>query len=193
MGMCKGCGEVFGAIEMKDGYCKDCWPKFVKENTEKPRNNSQYYDAILGERNRIYYKNKFDKFDETESGLNASWNWPAFFFSALWSLYRKMYGWFFVFWGITMVSNMLDNSGSPELSAIVLIVPTILFAIFANSLYHKKITKIIEKAKNEISDENKLVEYLKYKGGVNIWAPLILVIIPIVGILLAVIIPKLAN
>lgn len=26
MGTCKGCGEVFGVLEMRDGYCNNCIP-----------------------------------------------------------------------------------------------------------------------------------------------------------------------
>ena len=40
MGMCKGCDKVFSALEMKDGYCKDCLPieiekKQTDQKTEK--------------------------------------------------------------------------------------------------------------------------------------------------------------
>ena len=35
MGMCKGCSEVFSALDMKDGYCKSCQSigieKFIEE------------------------------------------------------------------------------------------------------------------------------------------------------------------
>jgi hypothetical protein len=63
------------------------------------------YEAILGEKSRIYYLKKFERFDQQGLGLKASWNWPAFFFGGSWALYRKMYGWFFAFWGITFFST----------------------------------------------------------------------------------------
>jgi len=31
MGMCKGCGVVYSALIMKDGYCKDCKPDLFSE------------------------------------------------------------------------------------------------------------------------------------------------------------------
>lgn len=31
MGMCKGCGVVYSALIMKDGYCKDCKPELFSE------------------------------------------------------------------------------------------------------------------------------------------------------------------
>ena len=50
----------------------------------------QYYEAILGEKNRIYYQTKFDKFDKNGGGIITSWNWAALFFTGTWALYRKM-------------------------------------------------------------------------------------------------------
>ncbi|RZV18663.1 hypothetical protein [Aliarcobacter butzleri] len=38
MGMCKGCGIVFNANDMKDGYCKSCKPEFfTKEYDEEQK------------------------------------------------------------------------------------------------------------------------------------------------------------
>ena len=153
----------------------------------------QLYEAILGEKNRIYYQTKFDQFDKKGGGIIASWNWPALLLTGIWALYRKMYGWFFLFWGLATISNILEKSGASGLSAIILGVPAILFAIFSNSLYHKKVIKKIAKAKNDIDDESKLLEYLKYKGGVNTWVIWVFGAIPVIGILAAILIPMFAG
>ncbi|WP_323588120.1 hypothetical protein [Aliarcobacter butzleri] len=34
MGMCKGCGVVYSALVMKDGYCRDCKPMWFDESGE---------------------------------------------------------------------------------------------------------------------------------------------------------------
>ena len=104
-----------------------------------------------------------------------------------------MYDWFFLLWGLSVVSGMLDRYGSPGLSAIIFVVPAILFAIFSNSLYHRKITKKIEKAKKEIDDESKILEYLEYKGGVNTWVIWVCVAIPVLGILASILLPLFAG
>ena len=49
------------------------------------------YAAVIGEKNTVYYLEKFQRFDQQESGLKASWNWSTFLFSGLWLLYRKIY------------------------------------------------------------------------------------------------------
>ena len=147
------------------------------------------YEAILGEKNRIYYLTKFEQFDQQGLGLKASWNWPAFLFGGLWALYRKMYGWFFAFLGIAILSNIFEKAGSPALGALVFFGPWIAFTIFANSLYHGIVKKKIEAAGLTVTDRSKLPEFLRYKGGVHTWVIWVFGLLPFVGILAAILIP----
>jgi len=80
-----------------------------------------------------------------------------------------MYGWFFALWGVAILSNLFEQAGSPGLSIIILLVTQIAFAIYANSLYHNSIKKKIAAAQLSIKEEPKLLEYLRYKGGVHTW------------------------
>ncbi len=147
------------------------------------------YEAILGEKNRIYYQTKFEQFDEKGPGIKASWNWPAFFVSGVWALYRKMYGWFFLLLGIGLMSDILERAGAPGLSLVVIVIPWVAFAIFANSFYQRNLAKKIAKAKMTIDDENKLIEHLRHKGGVHTWVIWVVVGIPVIGIIAAMLIP----
>lgn len=153
----------------------------------------QLYEVLLSNKNKIYYQTKFEQFDRKGPGLKASWNWPAFFIGGVWALYRKMYGWFFILLGVVFVSNVLEKAGAPRLSAVVVIIPWIAFAIFANSLYQNNLKKKIAEAKITIEDENKLIEYLRYKGGVHTWVIWVFGGIPVIGILAAILIPMLAG
>lgn len=127
------------------------------------------YEAFLGDKNRIYYLAKFDRFDKQGLGLKASWNWPAFFFIGFWALYRKMYGWFFAYLGISMFLQISMKNGYPGLGALISIVSWIAFAILANSFYHNSVKKKIAVAQFTFKDESKLLEFLRYKGGVHTW------------------------
>jgi len=151
------------------------------------------YEALLGNKNKFYYLTKFEQFDRKGPGLKASWNWPAFFVVGVWALYRKMYGWFFILWGVVAVSNALEKAGAPELGAAVIIIPWIAFATFANSLYQNNLKKKIAVAKITIEDENKLIEYLRNKGGVHTWVIWVFGGISVVGILAAILIPMLVR
>ena len=49
MGMCKKCGEVFPALEMEQGYCKNCiTPELIEKDKNKPKkkNNSGLFSKI---------------------------------------------------------------------------------------------------------------------------------------------------
>ena len=144
------------------------------------------YRAILGEKNCIYYLTKFESFDQQGSGLKVGWNWPALLCGGIWALYRKMYGWFFAFWGIAFASNLFEKAGSPGLAALVFFVPWIAFTIYADSLYHSNIRKKIAAAQLFIQDESKLLEYLHQKGGVQTWAIWVFGAVPVLGIVVAV-------
>ena len=146
------------------------------------------YEATLGEKNYTYYLKKFEKFDQQPPGLKASWNWSAFLCSGLWALYRKMYGWFFIFCGVSLLSNVLEKAGIAGLGTLILLALWIFFTIFANSLYFGSIKKKIAAAQLIPKEESELLEYLRYKGGVHAWV-WVLGLLPVIGILAAILIP----
>jgi len=154
----------------------------------------QLYKAVLGKANIDYYQNKFEKFDRKGKGLKVSWNWAALLFTGIWALYRKMYGWFFLFWFIAFISHIFEEIGQSEISAVVIGIPAILFAIFSNSIYQKKLTKkIIQAEKKFDDDEDRKLEYLHRKGGVNKWVLWVFLILPILAIIVTIFIPLISN
>ena len=48
------------------------------------------YRAAVGAKKADFYVPKFLRFDEANAS-KLSWNWPAFFVSFYWFLYRRMY------------------------------------------------------------------------------------------------------
>ena len=148
------------------------------------------YEAILGERNRIYYLTRFEQYDEKGSVLKAGWNWPAFFFGYIWALYRKMYGWFFAYLGITLLAIYFVGAGFAWWPSIAITLVWITFTIYANSLYHNNIKKKIAAAQDNVKGEPKLLEHLRHKGGVHrwvMWTSVVLTFLSILGAILVVI------
>lgn len=150
------------------------------------------YEAIIGEKNRIYYLTKFEQFDRQGPGLKISWNWPAFLCGP-WVLYRKMYGWVFASLGISLLSSIFIKSGLLGVGIFVALAYWVAFPIFANSLYYGSIKKKIAVAQHTIKDESRLLEYLQYRGGVNTWVIWVSVLLPVIGILAAILIPQFAR
>ncbi len=147
------------------------------------------YEAAIGEKNTTYYLAKFEQFDQQGTGLKPGWNWPAFVLGGTWALYRKMYGWFFAFFGIIFLSNLFEKTGSPVIGAIIFIGPWVAFTIYANSLYHGKVSKKIAAARLTLRDESRLLAYLRQAGGVHAWVIWVFGFVPIIGIVAAITIP----
>jgi Protein of unknown function (DUF2628) len=55
------------------------------------------YWAAVGPSKADYYAPKFLRFNEPGAS-KVSWNWPAFFVSFYWFLYRRMYGYWAIYW-----------------------------------------------------------------------------------------------
>ena len=150
------------------------------------------YDEAIGSKNRDYYLDKFEDFDQREAGWHVSWNWAAFFFTGFWALYRKMYGLFFAWWAVGTVLAVFSKVQNSEISQTLGIMTGILlfaFSLYANTLYHRKIKKRIASAQRSHSDASRVSRRLSVGGGVHGWMPIVFGAIPVIGIVAAVALP----
>jgi hypothetical protein len=180
---------------------------FAKENAGKPNVNSaknnnslddpattsngsitELYEAIIGEKNTSYYLTKFEQFDQRGPGFKLSWNWAAFFFTGVWALYRKMYGWFFAIWGAGTLVGVFDKAGASIFAGLVSVTAWVAFGFFANSIYHTHAKKKIAAGQLTVRG-SQLLMHLRGRGGVNTWAPWLPAGLVVVGILIAIVIP----
>jgi len=168
-------------------------------SASEPLSEHDLYAAYLGEKNQDYYLKKFEKFDQQGDGMHASFNWPALLFG-VWPLYRKMYGWFFVFLGIAFLAGIVDwwvvISKMPSLSmlpTIISITYWIFFTAYANSLYHKHVKKKITVAQPIAYNDTELLKILRKEGGVHAWVTWVFLAIFIIGIIAAIAIPAYSD
>ena len=121
-------------------------------------------DAFVGT-NIKYYKKKWK---EHSGIIYGGWNWVAFFFGIEWAIYRKMYGMAILGTLITSVIGfvlmMLLNIGlNGKFYGDIL---KIIFAIWGNGIYRKKLMTLLKKTKSMTKTEQECV--LSQKGGTNI-------------------------
>lgn len=150
------------------------------------------YEAVLADCRADYYLPRFAEFDNRNEELVRGWNWGAFFGGGVWALYRKMYGWFFAFWGLSFLALVFQTKVSPVFGALVLMVPWHLFTIYANSLYHRHVRMKISAA-GGINNPSELLAHLRYKGGVHRWVLWIFIGLPILGVVVALVVPHLNS
>jgi hypothetical protein len=85
------------------------------------------------------------------------------------------------------VSSPLEKT-APGLSLLFLIIPQILFAIYADALYYRKAKRTIASA-SRIDDPTMRIQHLRKKGGVHSWIIWLCIALPVAGIIAAVAIP----
>jgi len=125
------------------------------------------YRACIGKARTDYYLNQFAAFDEQGGGFYPSWNWAAFFFSAFWLQYRKLYG---LFWALLLVVLLaltaIDRSF--EILGVTFLVACLIgIGAYANAFYYRRSKKILAKASVRQPDQRQLLACLKSKGGVS--------------------------
>lgn len=185
---CSGCGAALTAADQVE----------IKAKPDQ----DEFYKAVIGPKNQDYYLRRFQRFDQTgKSGI--TWNWPAFFITFYWLLYRKM--WLYalviflapIFIGLLLgVLGAISNDPGDLIVglgylvywlAIVFLPP-----MYANALYYRHCKKKIAKAKTSSDDAQRQLTELSVKGGTSnaaLIVILILVFVAFIGILAAIAIP----
>jgi len=155
--------------------------------------------AYVGPKNADYYAKKFDSFKR--GGGAVSWHWPAFFISAYWLLYRKMWLNAFLYWialpiVLTIVSLLIAAVAGTVVGdlfyyASYVLITFVLVPMFANQLYYQHAQKKADKVASVMSSAEQQSAELSRIGGTS---NVVLILIPILlvfvlGILAAIAIP----
>jgi type IV pilus assembly protein PilA len=158
------------------------------------------YRAAVGAKKAGFYVPKFIRFDQPGAS-RLSWNWPAFFFSFYWFLYRRMYATWAIYsllipTGIGIVSAILTSSVGSDAGDSFYSVVTIAYSfgvlpVLANSLYHRAVKQRIGALRQKVPDPAAQLLVLDNTSPTSpiVWVVAPLLIVAIVGILAAIAIP----
>ena len=187
---CQKCGK---AIIDESKFCYHCGIPSAESQESAPEQSAQesqeYYEAAIGYKRPDYYLPIFSRFDT--QGVGISWNWPAFFISLWWLLYRKMWGWAFLYWVVSAILGSLA-AAFPLLLVVYLGVLFVAFPMYANALYYRHVNKKIAKVNRYSEDKERRLRILASEGGAGgavLIVLLVIVFTAIIGIFAAIAIP----
>lgn len=186
---CSNCGASLSSDQEPVGEQEHA---AEQEYSSEQQIDYEYYEAALGYKNTAHYLPTFKKFDS--EGISPSWNWPAFFVSFFWLLYRKMWGYatayFFLPILLAMIAGALEVTG--EIGevigvAIYLGVLFILFPMYADALLYGRMRKWIAEIMSTHPERDRALRLLAARGGVSTIAVIVFMfVVPIIyGILVA--------
>ena len=167
------CPECNAEVSSKAEQCPGCG---LQSPAAAVPTDDELLNAMIGPGRLAYYRRAFDRFQH-EQGL-VSWNWPAFFATGLWMLYRKMIGYaMFVLFGVptllvitaNILGTILDNKVVTFwfLIALYLLLGFVLLPLFANRLYYRFVQKKISRARARNVTEGEQLIALYRAGGTS--------------------------
>jgi type IV pilus assembly protein PilA len=159
---------------MENPYAKAAAPTAATPEQQKLTD----YELAVG-RNTDYYLPKFERYDGGAS--TAGWNWPAFFVTSGWYLYRKMWLWgllnlFFplialIATGILAALLKSQSAAIGFLFFALWFAEQMLLTIFANALYWRHINGVIRNVPRSLADKpDRRTRRIERDGGTSIGA-----------------------
>ncbi|CAG0980943.1 Leucine-, isoleucine-, valine-, threonine-, and alanine-binding protein [Burkholderiales bacterium] len=153
---------------------------------------ADYYRAAIGPRNQAYYLKYFTQADAAWS-FRISWNWPAFFVSFPWLIYRKLWKLAALYavapfalafcTGLVVSHIIASQTGGaiPEpkdvvraMGTVVLVSSAVGFVAwflilpaYVNGLYHRHIRRKVYVAQHAFSEPEERIEWLSRHGGTS--------------------------
>ncbi len=122
-----------------------------------PEVTVEHIEHFTGKNHRYFlYKWKF-------SSRLAQWNWTAFFLGPFWLIYRKNYCWAFFFASAYLIFDFVFTSSPYAFSFSIELM--ILSGLFANNIYHAKLTGIQKRFTKDKTGKDLQLNTLKTLGG----------------------------
>ena len=159
-----------------------------------PSSPESLYRAAVGPRSDFYVP-KFLGFDRP-GAPRTSWNWPAFFVSFYWFLYRRMWREWAVYalliplLGAIAILLLPRQGPLPAVAQLLsLAYSFVVIPLFANHLYYGSVRRRIADVQARVSEPGNQVTVLAALPHTSILGWMIVLVVPLIGILAAIAIP----
>ncbi|NPA54494.1 MAG: DUF2628 domain-containing protein [Aquificae bacterium] len=104
------------------------------------------------------------------SGSKTSWNWAAFFFTANWMGYRKMYLYAFIYIVLNIATLV------PIIGLVLWILLWVGVGVYGNYLYGQKTYESLVKLRNEYPNEEIFKQMLVKHGGTSVFGVILVIL-----------------
>jgi len=199
---CAKCGFPRGGDPPRESQIRESATELATDLSDSVGSQSdELLAACIGPKNTDYYIRIFEKF--RSGGGPASWNWPSFFLTIPWLLYRKMWGYTLLYWfglpiGLVIlmvtISEITQDVGvaSSFYYLSYIFVAFVLVPVFANRLYFGHVNNKVEKARQKFespTDQLREIHRVGGTGGAGAIVAVAFLVVAIIGILAAIAIP----
>lgn len=138
----------------------------TKNGATEETDREEFYKAAIGPAGLAFYLKSFGLHNRGKiAKREPEWNWPAFFITGPWLLYRKLYAHFFIYVFVASLVNVFSALAGDIINFLCVAMVSVAYAAYANRLYKNSIDKKIEASANKAGDDR--LAYLKKVGGVN--------------------------
>lgn len=155
-------GETATHSSMSPSETSNSHTRSVDESIPSTEITDQELSAVVGSR-ADYYLRKWSLIDPEKPLVKGTWNWPAFFFTIFWFLYRKMYLYAIVLVIVDLVAVLLSYRGS-----VMGIIVSVLSGRMANGLYFMFAKNRIRKIKSTHPNREKQLSTIASQGGTSV-------------------------
>ncbi len=196
---CQRCGAENAD---RSAFCSSCGqPLQPPAEPAPPPTDREYLELAIGPNNTDYYMSRFERF--ASGGTKVSWNWPAFFVTLPWLLYRKMWGYAALYFFLPTIfllvvsltlGALFSNTAAGLVWPVAVVLIFVFVPMYANLLYYRQVASRIAWIKRLRGGTDRQLRALANEGGTSALALLILILfpaaaVPVLGILAAIALP----
>lgn len=137
-------------------------------NTEADKEiPNQQIEKFVG-KSFAFYQQKWQK-SKADNNNPMSWNMAAFFLGLVWMVYRKMYKYAFIVFGVIVVESIFEEmlGFSSAMTYAANIVFALIFGFYGNAIYQRHVNNKIAEITTSYPPEKVELE-IERQGGVNI-------------------------
>ncbi|MGL4772629.1 MAG: DUF2628 domain-containing protein [Clostridium sp.] len=140
---------------------------------------------FVGPKRTEYYAERLYDYNTNEGFIK--WNWSAFICGFYWLLYRKMWKYAGLYFGVNAITTLVLKNMPGYTTLIRTLILMILVGLFGNQLYVKNSMRKISKLKLYLTGLSKeqIRARIQHAGGTNLWLPLTIIGVIILLIIIA--------